>query len=81
MSACGDEEREMILALGAAGWAQMCREMKALGEQTTERQNAVLAPQGYRHAKRDEPGAHFRWLKIDDRAEDDGLCKVWVVAL
>ncbi len=76
-----NEEREMILALGAAGWAQMCREMKALGEQTTERQNAMLAPQGFRHARRDEPGAHFRWLKIDNRVEDGGLCKVWVVAL
>jgi hypothetical protein len=50
--------------------------MKALGEQTTAHQNTLLAPQEYRHAKHDESGAHYQWLKIDDHTEDNGLCKV-----
>jgi hypothetical protein len=50
----------MTLALGVPGWAEFCRDMKALGERTTARQKSILARHGYRHANHDESGAHYQ---------------------
>lgn len=76
-----DTTRDLALALGAHELARREAVERELRRVFTERTNAVLAPAGYRLANGAERGAAFRWLRIDDREMDGGLCKVWVVAL
>ncbi len=74
------QEQEYVMALGAEEWARRKREDRAAGAAFEARLAPVLAEQGYRWPRDGEKGS-FVWLKIDDRTIDDGLCKVYVVAL
>lgn len=72
---------DLALALGARELARRDAFENEMRRAFTERTNATLAPAGYRLANGAERGAHFRWLRIDGRATDGGLCKLWVIAL
>lgn len=73
--------RDYVLALGAGEVAQREAWERENDRVFTARANSRLAPQGYRLANGDEAGAHFEWLRVDDRGLDGGHCKVWVVKL
>jgi hypothetical protein len=73
--------REWHLAYGAAETARRMREDVENGARNLVDFDRVLAPQGYRCGIGHEAGAHYAWVKIDDREIDDGLCKMWVVRI
>lgn len=73
-------EQDYMQAFGVAEYARWRREEGERQRAFALKTDALLAPRGFRLAK-DESGARYEWLRIDDRKVDDGLCKVWVVPI